>query len=63
MGNSKLRWPTRTKADREIQAYRRTQNDDNFDKANQVPGMDEGNIFVSDGTGDLADSGTSYNNR
>ena len=60
MGRSKIIWPTRTENQREISGFRRTQNDDNFEKANKVPGDVENNIPILDGDGDLKDSGYSF---
>ena len=48
----------RVENEREVRFYRSQQNLDNINKANRVPGTDEGNIWVStDETGDLQDSG------
>ena len=60
MANPKRVWPTRTDDRREVQGFRRSQNDDNFEKANKVPGDVENNIPILDGDGDLKDSGYSF---
>ena len=57
---SKRIWPTRTKDEREIQGFRRGQNDDNFEKANKVVGGVEDNIVTLTGDGDIKDSGISF---
>lgn len=57
---SKRIWPTRTEDLRERQGFRRGQNDDNFEKANKVPGDVENNIPVLDDGGDLKDGGKSF---
>jgi len=54
---SKSIWPTRTKNEREVQAYRRQQNDDNFSKANKINGGTENNVVTLDSSGDIKDSG------
>lgn len=57
---SKLIWPTRTESVRERQAFRRQQNDDNFEKANKVVGGTEDNIVTLTADGDIQDSGKSF---
>ena len=57
---SKIIWPTRTDSKREVLAFRRTQNDDNYEKANKVSGDVENNIPILDDKGDLKDSGYSF---
>lgn len=57
---SKRIWATRTEDYRERQGFRRAQNDDNFEKANKVPGDVENNIPILDDEGDLKDSGYSF---
>ena len=47
----------RTNAPREVQGWRREQDDDNARKANKVPNADEDNIIIFDDEGDLKDSG------
>lgn len=51
----------RTRDDRSVSGWRRSQDDDNSTKANKVPAADEDNIIVFDSEGDLKDSGVSIN--
>lgn len=53
-------WPTRTENIREVKAFRRTQNDDNFQKANKVSNGVEDNIVILTEDGDIKDSGKSF---
>jgi hypothetical protein len=56
---TKKRRPPRTNDPREIEAWRRGQDDDNFDKIDKVPDAEPGNIPEFDGEGGLVDSGDS----
>jgi len=51
--------PPRTEDPREVSAWRRQQDDDNFDKANKVIGGTENNIVTLKSDGDIKDSGES----
>lgn len=53
--------PPRTENKRERDAWRRVQDDDNFDKANKVIGGVENNIVTLKSDGDIQDSGKSFN--
>lgn len=59
MGHPKRR-PPRTNDPRELEAWRRGQDDDNFDKIDKVPGAEDGNIPIFDDEGGLEDSGLSF---
>ena len=54
------RRPPRTEDPRERDAWRRTQDDDNFSKANKVVGGTENNIVTLTDDGDIQDSGKSF---
>jgi|GEM_PF-3224808 hypothetical protein len=47
----------RTNDPREVQSWRRGQDDDNFDKANKVVGGTENNVVLLESDGDIKDSG------
>jgi len=51
------RRPPGTNDPRELEAWRRGQDDDNFDKIDKVPSAEDGNIPVFDNEGGLKDSG------
>jgi len=51
--------PPRTEDPREIAAWRRSQDDDNFDKANKVVGGTANNIAILAADGDIKDGGVS----
>lgn len=56
---TKKRRNPRTNDPREIDAWRRGQDDDNFDKIDKVVGAEPGNLPEFDGAGGLDDSGSS----
>ena len=53
------RRPPRTNDPREIESWRRGQDDDNFDKVDKVPAAEPGNIPEFDNEGGIEDSGSS----
>ena len=56
---TRKRRPPRTNDPREVEAWRRGQDDDNFDKIDKVPDAEEGNIPEFGEEGGLEDSGSS----